>query len=105
MKIRLLIPCYRDFSPYDLPNEFSNLQALDMSKIGFMQELIDSIERLNKGTKNIVMKILLRITVRKIHLRLLNEHTFFLMIKIMKKLMSTVKEYLIQSRKTVRHIL
>ena len=48
---KALIPCYRDFSPYDLPNEFSNLQALDMSKIGFMQELIDSIERLNKGTK------------------------------------------------------
>lgn len=49
---KTLIPCYRDFSAYDLPNEFSNLQALDMSKIGFMQELLDSIERLNKNTEN-----------------------------------------------------
>ena len=41
-----LIPAYRGFSPYELPNEFANLQALDMSKLGFMQELCDGIDRI-----------------------------------------------------------
>lgn len=41
-----LIPVYRDISPYDLPKEFANLQALDMGKIGFMQDLQDGIQKL-----------------------------------------------------------
>lgn len=40
---RLLIPCYRDMDPYDLPDELAMLQAQDMSKIGFMQDLIRGI--------------------------------------------------------------
>ena len=35
---KILIPAYRDMDPYDLPDEFSHLQAQDMSKIGFMQD-------------------------------------------------------------------
>lgn len=41
-----LIPAYRGFSPYELPTQFSNLQALDMGKIGFIQELCDGIDRI-----------------------------------------------------------
>lgn len=43
---KTLIPAYRDMDPYDLPEEFSHLQALDMSKLGFMQDLIRGIEKL-----------------------------------------------------------
>lgn len=34
--------------PYNLPKEFSNLQALDMSKLGFMQDLIRGIKKLTE---------------------------------------------------------
>ena len=44
-KSRLLIPCYRDMDPYDLPEELSALQSLDMGKIGFMQDLVHGIQK------------------------------------------------------------
>lgn len=40
---KVLIPCYRDMSPYDLPDEFSMLQAQDIGKIAFMQDLLRGI--------------------------------------------------------------
>ena len=43
---KVLIPAYRDMDPYDLPEEFSNLQAQDMSKLGFMQDLIRGIDKI-----------------------------------------------------------
>ena len=43
---KVLIPAYRDMDPYDLPDEFSHLQAQDMSKLGFMQDLIRGIKKL-----------------------------------------------------------
>lgn len=43
---KVLIPAYRDMDPYDLPEEFSHLQAQDMSKLGFMQDLIRGIGKL-----------------------------------------------------------
>ena len=43
---KTLIPAYRDMDPYDLPEEFSHLQALDMSKLGFMQDLIHGIKKM-----------------------------------------------------------
>ena len=42
---RLLIPCYRDMDPYDLPEEFAHLQAQDMSKIGFINDIIYGIKK------------------------------------------------------------
>lgn len=42
---RLLIPCYQDMDPYDLPEELSMLQSQDMSKIGFMQDLLRGIQK------------------------------------------------------------
>ena len=43
---KILIPAYRDMDPYDLPEEFSHLQAQDMSKLGFMQDLVRGIKKL-----------------------------------------------------------
>ena len=40
---KTLIPAYRDMDPYDLPEEFSFLQAQDMSKLGFMQDLVQGV--------------------------------------------------------------
>lgn len=43
---QMLIPAYKDMDPYDLPEEFSHLQAQDMSKLGFMQDLIRGIKKI-----------------------------------------------------------
>ena len=43
---KILIPAYRDMDPYFLPEEFSHLQAQDMSKLGFMQDLTRGIEKI-----------------------------------------------------------
>ena len=43
---KALIPAYKDMDPYDLPDEFSCLQAKDMSKLSFMQDLIKIITKL-----------------------------------------------------------
>jgi tetratricopeptide (TPR) repeat protein len=41
-----LIPVYRDMDPYDLPDELSALQALDASRLGFMQDLVHGLEKI-----------------------------------------------------------
>lgn len=43
---KILIPAYKDMDPYDLPEEFSHLQAQDMGKLGFMQDLIRGINKI-----------------------------------------------------------
>ena len=43
---KTLIPAYRDMDPYDLPDDFSHLQALDMSRIGFLQDLVRGIRKI-----------------------------------------------------------
>lgn len=49
---KTLIPAYRDMDPYDLPEEFSHLQAQDMSKLGFMQDLVRGIKKIcGKGER------------------------------------------------------
>ena len=45
---KMLIPAYKDMDPYDLPDEFSHLQAQDMSKLGFMQDLIRGIKKITQ---------------------------------------------------------
>ncbi len=42
---KLLLPCYRDMDPYDLPEQLSVLQSYDMSRIGFIQDLIHGINK------------------------------------------------------------
>ncbi|MDO4198827.1 MAG: toll/interleukin-1 receptor domain-containing protein [Erysipelotrichaceae bacterium] len=48
---KTLVPAYKDMDPYDLPEEFSHLQAQDMSKLGFMQDLIRGIKKLTEESK------------------------------------------------------
>ncbi len=56
-KKKTLIPCYRDMTPYDLPDEFVALQSQDVSKVGYMQDLIRGIEKiLGKGAEKTVIK-------------------------------------------------
>ena len=42
---KLLIPCYRDMDVYELPDEFAHLQAQDMSKIGFISDVIRGLKK------------------------------------------------------------
>ena len=42
---KLLLPCYKGMDPYDLPDQLSVLQSYDMSKIGFIQDLIRGIKK------------------------------------------------------------
>lgn len=43
---KTLIPVYKDISPYTLPDEFANLQAQDMGKLGAIQDLVRGVEKL-----------------------------------------------------------
>ncbi|MBR1975017.1 MAG: leucine-rich repeat protein [Clostridia bacterium] len=55
---KTLIPAYRDMDPYELPEEFSHLQAQDMTKLGFMQDLIRGVKKIlseqQKKTERVV---------------------------------------------------
>lgn len=42
---KLLIPCYRNMDAYELPEEFAHLQAQDMAKIGFVNDIIHGIKK------------------------------------------------------------
>ena len=45
-RTRSLFPCYRDMDAYELPEEFAHLQAQDMSKVGFITDIIRGIKKL-----------------------------------------------------------
>jgi len=42
---RLLIPCYRDMDAYEMPDELTAFQAMDMGKIGFIQDLVRGVKK------------------------------------------------------------
>jgi len=48
---KVLIPCYRGISAYDLPDDLQNLQGQDMNKIGAMQDLIYGIKKIIKPNR------------------------------------------------------
>ena len=48
-KSKLLIPCYKGMDAYDLPDEFAHLQAQDMNKIGFINDIV-------RGIKKVIVK-------------------------------------------------
>jgi tetratricopeptide (TPR) repeat protein len=49
---RLLIPCYRDMDAYDIPEELSSLQSQDMSKVGFIQDVIRGVKKVVDAGKS-----------------------------------------------------
>jgi tetratricopeptide (TPR) repeat protein len=44
-RFRLLIPCFRDMDAYDLPDELTAFQAVDMGKIGYIQDLVRGVKK------------------------------------------------------------
>ena len=48
---KLLIPCYADMDPYDMPEQLSVLQSYDMTKIGFIQDLTRGISKVLDADK------------------------------------------------------
>ena len=48
---KLLLPCYREMDPYDMPEQLSVLQSYDMSKIGFVQDLTRGIAKVLDADK------------------------------------------------------
>ena len=48
---RVLLPCYRDMDPYDLPEQLAVLQSYDMGKIGFIQDLIHGVDKVVRAGK------------------------------------------------------
>lgn len=47
---KALIPVYRDMDPYDMPEEFAQLQGLNAANIGFIQDLLHGIEKLIRNS-------------------------------------------------------
>ncbi len=45
-KEKTIIPCYKDIDAYDMPREFKNLQAQDMGKLGWLQDLTRGVLKL-----------------------------------------------------------
>ena len=43
---KMLIPCYKGIDAYDMPKEFTRLQAQDMGKVGAIQDLLRGIEKI-----------------------------------------------------------
>lgn len=42
---KMLIPCYKNMDAYELPEEFAHLQAQDMGKIGFINDIVRGIKK------------------------------------------------------------
>lgn len=40
-----IVPCYKDIDAYDLPKELRSIQGLDMSKLGFIQDLVVGVNK------------------------------------------------------------
>ena len=48
---RYLIPCYRDMDAYEMPEQFLSFQGQDMSKLGFMQDLLRGVDKIMGRTE------------------------------------------------------
>lgn len=54
---KLLIPCYKDMDAYERPEEFAHLQAQDMGKIGFINDIVRGIKKvINKDEPKSAVK-------------------------------------------------
>ena len=55
---KTIIPVYKFMNPYDMPEGFARIQAVNMEKIGAMQDLVHGIEKiLGKDKNRIVEKV------------------------------------------------
>ncbi|MCR5307778.1 MAG: toll/interleukin-1 receptor domain-containing protein, partial [bacterium] len=51
---KYLIPCYFDMEAYDMPEEFLMLQAQDIGKVGYLQDLSRGIDKIFDRTRKVV---------------------------------------------------
>ena len=60
---KVLIPVYKDISPYELPSEFVKYQSQDMGKVGALQDLIRGVKKITeksvKSSSDEVINVLL----------------------------------------------
>ena len=54
---KMLIPCFKGLDAYDMPNEFKGLQAQDMGKLGWMQDLTRGILKIISPEQLLVPQI------------------------------------------------
>ncbi len=60
---KLLIPCYKDMDAYELPDDFAHLQAQDMSKIGFINDIVRGIKKVVDNDSSAPKKSVVKETV------------------------------------------
>lgn len=59
-KSKVLIPCYKDMDPYDMPDEFKPYQSQDCGRLGFVQDLTRGIDKIFGRTEKIVEKVIVQ---------------------------------------------
>ena len=56
---KTLIPVYKTMNPYDMPEGFASIQAVNMEKLGAIQDLVHGVEKiLGKNEKKVVEKVI-----------------------------------------------
>lgn len=60
---KLLIPCYKDMDAYELPDDFAHLQAQNMSKIGFINDIVRGIKKVVDNDSSAQKKSVVKETV------------------------------------------
>lgn len=74
---RLLIPCIRSMKPEELPQELSLLQAQDMGKIGFEQDLLHGLRKVLKPAEKEPAPVVQAVGGIPVEKRLSNAGTFW----------------------------
>ena len=76
---KLLIPCYRDMDAYELPEEFAHLQAQDMAKIGFINDIVRGIKKViekDEPKQNVVKETVITTTASNTNIAPLLKRSF-----------------------------
>lgn len=56
---KTLIPVYQTMNPYDMPEGFASIQAVNMEKLGAIQDLVHGVEKiLGKSEKKVVENVI-----------------------------------------------
>ena len=58
---KTIIPVYKFMNPYDMPEGFARIQAVNMEKIGAMQDLVHGIEKILGKDKNRIVENVVRV--------------------------------------------
>lgn len=58
---KTIIPVYKFMNPYDMPEGFARIQAVNMEKIGAMQDLVHGIKKILGKDKNRIVEKVVRV--------------------------------------------